>query len=127
MKRKAERLLQRLQQHPELKWSDQGETEFQGQRVRNSNLVDLVNDVLRKRKNFEPTGWKTFATALRRMNTPQDLIGHPDRWEFMQSQILTTPPTASARSSVDELTGDRGLEDDGFTEVVSKKTRRKRK
>ena len=45
----------------------------------------------------------------------------------MQSQILTTPPTASARLSVDELTGDRGLEDDGFTEVVSKKTRRKRK
>ena len=58
---------------------------------------------------------------------PQDLIGHPDRWEFMQSQILTTPPTASARSSVDELTGDKGLEDDGFTKVVSKKTWRKRK
>ena len=58
---------------------------------------------------------------------PQDLIGHPDRWEFMQSQILTTPPTALARSSVDELTGDKGLEDDGFTKVVSKKTWRKRK
>ena len=69
MKRKAERLLQRLQQHPELKWKDQGEIEFQGQRVRNSNLVDLVNDVLRKKEDFEPTGWKTFTTTLRRMNT----------------------------------------------------------
>ena len=52
MKRKAERLLQRLQQNPELKWNDQGETEFQGQRVKISNLVELVNDVLRKRKKL---------------------------------------------------------------------------
>ena len=82
MKRKAERLLQRLQQHPQFKRNDQGEIKFQGQGVRNSNLADLVNDVVRKRKKkrkIEPTGWTTFATALRRINTPQDLIGHPDR------------------------------------------------
>lgn len=52
MKKKAERFLQRLQQHPQLKWNNQGEIEFEGQLVKNSNLVDLVNDVLRKRKKL---------------------------------------------------------------------------
>jgi hypothetical protein len=28
-------------------------------------VVDLVNDVLRKRKYFNPQGWETFGEALR--------------------------------------------------------------
>jgi hypothetical protein len=43
--------------------------------VQGSNLVDLVNDVLRKRKYFNPQGWETFGEALREANVPQDLIG----------------------------------------------------
>ena len=29
--------------------------------VPGSNIVDLVNDALRKRKSFQPVGWKMFA------------------------------------------------------------------
>ncbi|PVD18260.1 hypothetical protein C0Q70_20809 [Pomacea canaliculata] len=84
MKKKAERLLQHFKRNPELTWNDRGEILYEGQAVKNSNLVDLVNDVLRKRKRARsPRGWETFAKALRRMNVSQDLVGHPDRWKFI--------------------------------------------
>ena len=82
-----------------------------------------------KKNNFEPQGWKTFATALRRFNIPQIMIGHTDRWDFMRSQITATSPAASPLSTVGEPAagGGGGRREDGFTEVVSKKTKRKRK
>ncbi|PVD39601.1 hypothetical protein C0Q70_02236 [Pomacea canaliculata] len=84
MKKKAERLLQHFKRNPELTWNDRGEILYEGQAVKNSNLVDLVNDVLRKQKRARsPRGWETFAKALRRMNVSQDLVGHPDRWKFI--------------------------------------------
>jgi hypothetical protein len=47
---------------------------YKAETVRGSNVVDLVNDVLRKRKYFNPQGWETFEEALREANVPQDLI-----------------------------------------------------
>jgi hypothetical protein len=37
---------------------------YKGETVQGSNVVDLVNDVLRKRKYFNPQGWETFGEAL---------------------------------------------------------------
>jgi hypothetical protein len=51
---------------------------------------DLVNDVLRKRKYFNPQGWKTFAEALREANIPQDLIGQEDRWKYINQTKRTS-------------------------------------
>ena len=70
MKKKTERLLQRLQQHPQLKWNSQGEIEFEGQLVKNSNLVDLVNDVLWKRKKKTTLSHK----AGKRLPPPSDAL-----------------------------------------------------
>ena len=53
-----------------------------------SNIVDPVNDVLRKRKSFEPVGWKTFARGLKDVNTPMDLVGNHDRWIYMQTASI---------------------------------------
>ena len=36
-------------------------------------MVDLVNDVLRKRKASSPVGWESFARHLRHLNTPMEL------------------------------------------------------
>ena len=44
-----ERLLQRIKSHPDVTWNPRGEIEYQGQLIKNSNLTDLVNDVLRKK------------------------------------------------------------------------------
>jgi len=101
LKVKAERLLQRIQAHPHLTWSDRGELSWQGQLIKNSNLIDLVNDVLRKRKRSAPArGWETFATVLRELNIPQELVGNSDRWAFIaQEQPKQGPSSASASSA----------------------------
>ncbi len=49
-------------------------------------MVDLINDTLRRRKHFQPHGWQTFARALKETNVPQELVGHQERWNWMQQQ-----------------------------------------
>ena len=86
-------MLQRIKSHPDVTWNPRGEIEYQGQLVKDSNLTDLVNDVLRKRWNIaEPVGWKTFAIALHHLNVPQDLVGNPERWKYMRKKGLQTSP-----------------------------------
>ena len=85
LKGKAERLLQRLKDNPEIKWNDQGELEISGRFIKRSNLTDLVNDVLRQRKTApDPLGWEEFADALRNSNVAQDLIGNITRWNYIR-------------------------------------------
>ena len=102
LKTKAERLLQRIKLDPEVKWNNLGELEYRGQLIKNSNLTDLVNDVLRKRKNSrEPLGWETFADVLHRLNVPQELIGNPTRWSYMRQKRETPEnPKNVALSSI---------------------------
>jgi hypothetical protein len=54
-----------------------------GETLKRSNLVDLVNDILRKRKSHPPSGWEAFATLLRQTNVPRELVGHPDRRRYI--------------------------------------------
>lgn len=110
LKKKAERLLDHIERNPDLAWNPRGEIEYQGQRIPDTNVVDLINDILRKRQQFTPKGWETFATALRQSNVPQDLVGHPDRWAFM---VRDSPPQQSPRtplappSTLEQLTPPR--------------------
>ena len=39
-----------------------------------TNIIDLVNDVMQNRKYSSPFGWKVFADQLKKINVPQDLI-----------------------------------------------------
>ena len=112
MKTKAERLLHRLKSNPEVKWNNRGELEFQGKLITNSNITDLINDVLRKRRSAEaPLGWQTFAHVLQTINAPQDLIGNPERWKHIRYQPYTpkTPAASKIKATqasffTDELT-----------------------
>ena len=47
-----------------ISWNDNGQLVLEGSIVPNSNIVDLVNDVMRKRKGFNPEHSNTFAKAL---------------------------------------------------------------
>ena len=59
MKTKAELLVRKMKADPNIAWSDKGELTYRGETVRGSNVVDLVNDVLRKRKYLNPQGWES--------------------------------------------------------------------
>lgn len=86
MRRKAKLLLQMLEEHPDMSWNEQGRLEVQGKPIDGSNIIDLVNDVLRHRKGSNPRGWEYFSSGLRDMNVPQEYIGNKQRWSWMQRQ-----------------------------------------
>jgi hypothetical protein len=68
MKTKAELLVRKMNADPNIAWSEKWELKYKGETVRGSNVVYLVNDVLRKRKYFNPQGWETIGEALRRFD-----------------------------------------------------------
>ena len=80
MKAKVQLSLKKMKSSPDISWNEKEELKYKGETVQGSNVVDLVNDVLCKRKYFNPQGWETFGEVLREANVPQDLIGHEDRW-----------------------------------------------
>ena len=97
--RKGQLLLERLRKNPDIDWNERGELVVKGQVISGSNVVDLVNDALRRRKRFEPRGWEIFADALRETNVPQDLVGNPTRWSYISRgmrRMHQTPDEGSA-------------------------------
>ena len=70
MKRKAQLLVSLLKTNPNVSWEDDGTVKLYGKSIPGSNIIDLVNDVIRHRKGSEPTGWQAFAEGLRDMNIP---------------------------------------------------------
>lgn len=90
---KAHLLMRRLRNHPDLQWNEKGEVTLKGQHFPASNLADLVNDVLRNRKNMpKPLAWREFASHLQDMNIPQEIVGNKARLPFIKGNALSTPP-----------------------------------
>ena len=83
MQNRAKFLIQRLKDHSSdvISWNDNGQLVLEGSIVPNSNIVDLVNDVMRKRKGPEHSN--TFAKALAKINVPEDYLRNPDRIDSM--------------------------------------------
>ena len=76
----AKLLIQKLKDHSDvISWNDNGQLALEGSIVPNSNIVDLVNDVMQKRKGFNPEHSNTFAKALAKINVPEDYLRNPDR------------------------------------------------
>ena len=62
MKSRARQLIKKLKSNKDLiGWNEQGQMVFKGRSVPSTNIVDLVNDSLRQRKNFNPDGWELFS------------------------------------------------------------------
>ena len=70
MKKKARLFMSMLQDHHNLSWDEDGTVKIYGQPIPGSNIIDLVNGVLRQRKGIEPTEWQPFAEGLKAMNVP---------------------------------------------------------
>jgi hypothetical protein len=98
MKAKVQLLLKKMKSSPDISWNEKEELKYKGETVQGSNVVDLVVDVLSKRKYFNPQGWQTFGEALREANVPQDLIGHEDRWRYI-TQTKRTPRSRKRQQS----------------------------
>ena len=95
MKSRAELLLQKFKQQGDvINWNNRGELVYRGKEVKGSNMVDLVNDIIRNRKTSTPQGWGYFARGLADMNIPNELIQNSNRRRVIQqykTQPLATP------------------------------------
>ena len=88
MEAKARRLMEHMKR--DIAWTTRGELIHEGVPVAGSNLVDLVNDLLRKRKT-DPTGWQPFARQLRAMNLSMELVGNVARRTYIRQATTPTP------------------------------------
>ena len=80
MQNRAKLLIQKLKDHSDvISLNDNGQLVLGGSIVPNSNIVDLVNDVMQKRKGFNPEHSSTFAKALAKISVPEDYVRNPDQ------------------------------------------------
>ena len=107
----ARQLLDKIKQNWDvLHWNEKGELKYENKPISGSHVVNLVNDILRHRKGFEPVGWSVFARGLARMNVPENLVRNPQRQSVLRefktrvteetpespSRWLPTPPPTSS-------------------------------
>ena len=68
MQNHAKLLIEKLEDHSDvINWNNNGQLVLEGSIISNSSIVDLENDVMRKRKVFNPEHSSTFAKALAKL------------------------------------------------------------
>ena len=85
-KSRASRLLKHLKSNPNVSWNDKGELVLKKTTLPKTHVVDLVNNLLRKRATIPaPVEWKQLANVLRKSNVPQELTGNKDRLKYINT------------------------------------------
>ena len=90
LQEKGSQLVSRLKT---TKWNDRGELLHEGVAIPGSNVVDLVHDLLRKRKTSDPIGWQQFASQMHAANIPMELVGNVARRQHIQKRTRIPTPT----------------------------------
>lgn len=99
LRTKARLLMERLKR--DVVWNARGELMHKGVAVPGSNVVDLVNDLLRQRKTVaSPTGWQVFTRQLGTMNLPMELVGNEVRRLAIQREQRRSAVAGAATRSV---------------------------
>ena len=70
-------------------WNYRGELLHEGVAIPGSNITDLVHDLVRRRKTFEPVGWQQLAGQLRGSKVPMELVGNIARRQHIQKGKIT--------------------------------------
>jgi hypothetical protein len=80
MKSRARQLMKKLKSNKDLiGWNEQGQMVFKGRSVPSTNIVDLVNDSRRQRKNFNPDGWELSSKVLGHLKVPEGIVRNENR------------------------------------------------
>ena len=101
MKSRTRQLIKNLKANKDIiGWNEQGQMVFKGTTVPGTNIVDLVNDSLRQRKNFNPEEWELFSKALDHLNVPEGIVRNENRLGLVREYktkgisegVLSPPP-----------------------------------
>ena len=88
LKIKASDLLDRISNAPGIAWNANGELIVNDKVIKGTHIVDLVGDLIRTRKQDPPHGFSEFAEALRPLYLPSELIGNPQRFEYLRNDLI---------------------------------------
>ena len=108
-KTQAATLLSHMKSIPDLSWTSKGELILKDATIPKTHMVDLVNDLMRKRTTTSaPTGWRLLAEALKDSNIPRELIGNQERWSYIndstQDSTPVTPKSIHGKQQLPSLT-----------------------
>ncbi|KAF4530427.1 hypothetical protein B566_EDAN015258 [Ephemera danica] len=70
--------------------------------LQGSNIIDLLNDVLRNREHGSPVEWEQFARVLASLNIPREFIHNEQRWAYIQSHNMKMHGTKRRLTSDDD-------------------------
>src|SRR6266581_8662394 len=93
---KAKQILDHLKRDPSFKIGDEGEIIYKQQKLYNSRVGDLLNDILQKKSTVTdggPLGWQEFSDSLKSLGVSRDLVENSDRWRYMHPPTTPPPPT----------------------------------
>ena len=77
--------------------------------VPNSNIIELVNDVLRQKSSDRAVGWREFASGLgsASVKISRDLITNNDSWKIIEGRSSSTDDVVNLSSIFQETTSAR--------------------
>ena len=107
---KAQRIIDAMKTHPNVvTWNSDWELVHNGVPVPNTNVVDLVNDLVRS-KNFNPLGTPQLLQGLKKINFPSAYIGNDDRQQqmMMSPGAVAATPTSTQKKSPTLITPKNG-------------------
>ena len=88
-------VLRHIKQNPDVEINNQGHLLYKGQQVSDTGIVDLIGDVVRKRKVPAPQGYQNVTTVLRESGVPKEFIGNKDRYSYSSPQRDVRPKSPS--------------------------------
>lgn len=103
LRNKSKLLLQQINKNNVIEWDKNGQMSINNKSVQGSNIIDLVNDVIRTRKPTFPKGTDIFLEALKEINTPIEYLGNETYRNYMRDQTkvrTSTPKTIHKRKSI---------------------------
>lgn len=98
-KKKAQSLVDHIEKSPNISWNQRNEIIIDGETLANSNIIDLIDDLVRPKSKRDPRGIHDFVQALKKDNIPESLINNPGRWDDSESDILLSPFTTPSSVS----------------------------
>ena len=79
-------LLTSTRTSPPISLDSSGQVKIGDSLIPASNIIDLVCDAVRPRKSARATGWENFASHLKKINTPLELIRNESYIRYIQNQ-----------------------------------------
>ena len=95
---KARDLMKFIKGIPEVQTDEKGVLNIHDKPIRNSNFVDILHDLIRKKKTRPPVGARELASVLKNYNVPLELIGNPHRIGWFDTQYTEQSPYEYSRS-----------------------------